>query len=252
MVFQEQVSALTTRWKFGILTITGKTVLCSYVINSLREEAHISAPFYICNSYTSGKVLLSEVLRSLTAQLLRRHKELAPYVFDNFANTGLSPSIPHLKNLLLDLLGTIPTVRMCIDGLDEFPDSDQRKIMQELTALSKTSRGHFRILFSSREVTLIENVMKGKPLISLKTEEAAVRSDIAAYVHDRLSSIRDEFDEEFVTDIERQVVTKAKGMLSAYSNHYFNLHTVRYVLVGAINSHQFRGLLQQKRRAECC
>ena len=75
---------------------------------------------------------------------------------------------------------------MCIDGLDEFPDSDQRKIMQELTALCKGSNGHLRILFSSREVTVIEKVMKGKPLISLKTEKAAVGSDIAAYVHHRL------------------------------------------------------------------
>ena len=196
-----------------MLIITGKTVLCSYVINSLREESDITAPFYICNSYTSGKNLLSEILRSLTAQLLRKNKELAPYIFDEYANTGLAPSIAHLRNLLPDLLKTIPKVRMCIDGLDEFPDGEQRKIIQELSNLSKASNGQFRILFSSREVALIERAMKGRPLISLKSEEVAVRTDITAYVRDRLSSIRDEFDGSFVSHIEKQIVTKAKGIL---------------------------------------
>jgi hypothetical protein len=157
---------------------------------------------------------LGEILRSLTAQLLRKNKELAPYIFDEYANTGLPPSIAHLRNLLPDLLRTIPTVRMSIDGLDEFPDSEQRKIIQELSNLSKASHGQFRILFSSREVALIERAMKGRPLISLKAEEVAVCSDIAAYVHSRLASIRDEFDKDFVADIEQQVVTKAKGKLA--------------------------------------
>ena len=99
---------------------------------------------------------------------------------------------------------------------------------------------------------MIEKVMKGKPLISLKTEKAAVGSDIAAYVHHRLLDMQDEFDEAFIADIEKQVVAKAKGKLSAHSKHYFYLRCIRYVLVGAINSHQLRGLLQQNGRAKCC
>ena len=220
-----------------VLIFKGKTILCSWIINSLREESHITAPFYICNSYTNGKILLSEILRSLTAQLLRRHKDLAPYVFDKYANTGLSPSTPHLKNLLNDLLTTIPTVRMCIDGLDEFPDNDQRKIITELSALSRASRGQFRILFSSREVALIEHAMRGKPLISLNVEKLSVRSDICAYVHDRLSSIRDSFDENFVAEIERQVVEKAKGELNGNAL-CMRLTVFRYVFMGTVDLDQ--------------
>jgi hypothetical protein len=102
-------------------------------------------------------------------------------------------------------------VRMCIDGLDEFPDSGQRKIIQELSNLSKASQGQFRILFSSRDVALIERAMKVRPQISLQTEEVAVKSDISAYVHERLVTIRDRFDKIFIAGIERQIVTKAKG-----------------------------------------
>src|ERR1700722_16301918 len=86
-----------------LTTLEGKTILCTYLIENIQRERHITTAYYICNSYTNGKNLAAEVMRSLTLQLLRQNIELAAYVFENYANKGFPPSVAHLRNLLKNL-----------------------------------------------------------------------------------------------------------------------------------------------------
>jgi len=150
-------------------------------------------------------------MRSLTLQLLRANRDLTPHIFDNYANRGLAPSIMHLRRLLPELLATISSVRFCMDGLDEYPESDQRAIIQELLSLSKSSSGHFRILFSSREGIQIDRAMRGRPTISLKDEYTDVEKDIERYVHGNLEELEVLFPAGLIRNIQNRMVSKAKG-----------------------------------------
>jgi len=185
--------------------------LSTYVIGRLQEEGGYTTAYHICNSYTTGKNLLSDILRSIAAQLLRGNLELAPYIFENYANKGLAPSAARLRKLLPELLATITSVRIIIDGLDEYPVSDQRTILTELLALSKSSGGNCRILFSNREGELINRTLGGKPTISLRDQNADVSKDIEVHVHARLKALRARFGDHLINKIEHEIVGKADG-----------------------------------------
>jgi len=152
-------------------------------------------------------------MRSLTLQLLRQNIELAGYVFENYANKGFPPSVSHLRTLLKSLLSTIPTTRICIDGLDEYPPGEQRAILAELLALAKQPGGHCRILFSSRDVDNIRKALDKKPTISFRDEKDALERDIRAYVHGALAELRHRFrkNPRLMDKIESQIINKADG-----------------------------------------
>jgi hypothetical protein len=144
-------------------------------------------------------------------QLLRANLDLAPYIFERYANKGLAPNIVRLRKLLPELLGTIPSVRIIIDGLDEYPEPDQRMILTDLLALSKSTGANCRVLFSNREGSLINRTLGGRPTISLRDQNADVNKDIELHVHSRLKAFRARFGDALINKIERQIVEKADG-----------------------------------------
>lgn len=152
-------------------------------------------------------------MRSLTLQLLRQNIELAGYVFENYANRGFPPSVAHLRTLLKNLLSTIPTTRICIDGLDEYPPGEQRSILQELLTLAKQPGAHCRILFSSRDVNNIRKALEKKPTISFRDEKDALDKDIQAYVHGAVVELRERFKThpQLIDEIKSRIIAKADG-----------------------------------------
>jgi hypothetical protein len=156
-------------------------------------------------------MLLGEILRSITVQFLRGNLELAPFIFENYANKGLSPSIVRMRKLLPELVATLTSIRIIVDGLDEYPVSDQRIILTELLTLSKSSGGQCKILFSNREGQQINKLLKEKPMISLRDQSVDVNKDIEAYVHAKMEDFRGPFEDRLIDRIERQVVAKADG-----------------------------------------
>jgi hypothetical protein len=186
--------------------------LSTFIIRQLQEEGGFTTAFYICNSYTTGKNLLGEMLRSIAAQILRANLDLASYIFDNYANKLQSPAIVRLRRLLPELLGTVNSIRVIIDGLDEYPEPDQRLILNELMTLSKSFVGQCKILFSNRDEGLqIRKVLGGKPIIDLKSQFTSVTKDIQAYVRFNLKEFRDSYPDRLIDNIESQLVQKAGG-----------------------------------------
>jgi hypothetical protein len=181
------------------------------VINRLHEDTEFTTAYHICNSYTAGKNLLGDILRSVTVQLLRANPELAPHIFDNYANRGLGPSIVRLRRLLPELLATITSTRVIIDGLDEYPEPEQRTILAEMISLSKSSGIQFRVLFSNREGAQINKILSSKPTISLRDESADVDKDIEAYVQASLEEFRPKFGSRLIDKMERRIIEKADG-----------------------------------------
>jgi hypothetical protein len=225
-----------------LIILQGKTILCTYLIEKIqgeRQVRQITTAYYICNSYTNGKNLAAEIMRNLTLQLLRQNIELAAYVFENYANKGFPPSVAHLRTLLKNLLSTIPTTRICIDGLDEYPPGEQRLILQELLTLAKQPGDHCRILFSSRDVENIRKALDKKPTISFRDEKDALDKDIQAYVHGALAELRQKFraHPRLMDDIESQIIAKADGKFQL--NEWIRLLIVfRYVSMGSAGYYQ--------------
>jgi hypothetical protein len=182
------------------------------MIKQMQEEQGFTTAYHICNSYTTGKNLLGEILRSITVQFLRSNLDLAPFIFDNYANKGLTPSIVRLRKLLPELLATLSSIRIIVDGLDEYPESDQRIILTELIGFSKLPGSQCKILFSNREGTQINKSLTGKPTISLR-DQADVDRDIEIYIHANLEHLRGgPLDNNNLIDwIEHTMVEKAKG-----------------------------------------
>ncbi len=138
---------------------------------------------------------------------------MAHYIFENYANKGLPPSLPRLRKLLPELLEIIPCIRIIVDGLDEYPETDQRQVFQELLGLVKSSGSQCRVLFSNRESELINKTLSAKPIIDLKDQHNDVNEDIKAYVHasDELESLRSKFGSSLIDTIEPLISKKADG-----------------------------------------
>ena len=182
------------------------------MIKNMQDEQGFTTAYHICNSYTTGKNLLGEILRSITVQFLRSNLELAPYIFENYANKGLAPSIVRLRKLLPELMATLSSVRIIIDGLDEYPEPDQRQILSELLALSKLPGSQCKILFSNREGKQINKILTGKPTISLR-EQVDVNNDIEIYVRANLERLRGGplDNKNLIDQIESRIVENSNG-----------------------------------------
>jgi hypothetical protein len=121
-------------------------------------------------------------MRSLAAQLLIENLDLMPYAFENFANKAVPASVPQLRRLLGELLTTIPKTRIFIDGLDEYPEIDQRAIIQEIFSLTKDDTRQCKVMFSSREGKEVDRYLRNKPTISFRDNNADVDNDIKLYI----------------------------------------------------------------------
>ncbi|KAH8587407.1 hypothetical protein B0O99DRAFT_733524 [Bisporella sp. PMI_857] len=175
-------------------------------------ETSFTTAYYICNSYTTGRNLVSEILRSLAVQVLKANLDLAPYIFENYANKGLAPSIVRLRRMLHEILETVSSARIIIDGLDEYPESDQRQVLTDLFNLGKLPGGQCRILFSNREGKQLDKVLSNKPTISLKDESSSINEDITAYVQTSLEDFRLKFSDKLIDNVQRRIILKAEGM----------------------------------------
>ena len=185
--------------------------MCSHIIQSMESQQTATMAYYFCNSHTDGKDCCSQILRTITVQLLRANIDLAAHVSENYSSRGCNPSMQQLRKLIPELLGTISLTRIVIDGLDECQERDQKLILQELITLCTPSGGHCKLLFSSREGVLIARSLRDKACISLKEMKSQVDSDIQKYVNRDLLELRRRFDGSIIDKIEQRVVQKASG-----------------------------------------
>ena len=117
------------------------------------------------------------------AQLIRQNRVLATYIYAEYVQKALSPSVSRLSTLICDLLGEVSDVRICIDGIDECAAKD---------LLAKFST------------------------IVLDYELQSIGPAIKSYVHESLSEIRCQLQcrdrsEDLIQNIEHDLVHKSEG-----------------------------------------
>ncbi|KAF2812552.1 uncharacterized protein BDZ99DRAFT_413355, partial [Mytilinidion resinicola] len=197
---------------------SGKSVLCSKLIQFLRKDGQSSVLFYFCSYASATSKQSTRILKSFAIQILRRHQNLSSYVYDEYVLSGQTPSMQALKSLLPNLLSSIRGPRMVIDGLDECLDSEQKEVLKDILAFSSNvAYGSCPVLIVSRDVRHINAMLSKKPSLSLNNEESAVNAAIGSFTKQRLLEMQTRFqeldiDRSTMEDFEKQIVDKAKGM----------------------------------------
>jgi hypothetical protein len=203
----------------------GKTVLCASLAQFLRRDPQSTVLYYFCNNYRSSdnKSILT-ILRSFCSQILCANPDLSAYVFDEYARKGSNASVAELLVIIPTLLSRFHSVRMIVDGIDEWaqPDQELRKTLTNLLSLTlfDGARTSHKLLISSRDVPQIGRFMAKKGVLSLSEESKLVDAGIRAFVHSRVAdiitnlreSVGNDIDLEVLERIETEIVEKSDGM----------------------------------------
>jgi hypothetical protein len=197
--------------------------LSAYVIQWLLETDSSIIAYNICNAYTTANILV-DVLRNLTVQLLRSNLTFAEHIHDQYTNKGLASSIPHLRKLLKEILRTISSARIVIDGLDQYPEPEQMLILKELDSLTHMGGNHCKILILGRESMLMNKFLQGASKISIKDELDHVQADIRAYVRDSFEATQTSWGAHVISEAVEHIVAKSNGGHSVLDPcNYLNL-----------------------------
>ena len=145
-------------------------------------------------------------------QLLAANTELAPYILDTFANQALTPTKKILGAILEKLITSLSSVKVVVDGLDECAASEQEEIIGDLLKIKGSVPGACKVLLSCRKVPSIFRLLRDKPTIRLDDYIENVKSTISSFVHQRLGSLRQNFDSAIIDDLEGEIMAKANGM----------------------------------------
>jgi hypothetical protein len=151
----------------------------------------------------------------LIAQVLRKQPDLLPYIYDNYAKTGATPSLAKARELLKNLLEFSERIFLVLDGLDEFEGPDQKQVIHEIAGLVTQTpdpyKQNLKVLVCSRETREITRKIGRNVQISLSDEDQFVSRDIAIFTRNSLSELRDRFNDDVVEAVGDDVVQKANG-----------------------------------------
>jgi hypothetical protein len=164
-------------------------VLCAQIAHFMNIDKQTTVLYYFCNNYRSSTTNnLVVILRSFCGQLLRANSELAPYIYEEYVGNGSTPSVQNLQEILPKILSGFKSIRMIVDGLDEWDQSLISKMLKALmrfTSHDGLGKSH-KLLFSSRDVPQIGRVLSKKSVLCLSDERRAIDAAIAIFVHDNI------------------------------------------------------------------
>ena len=209
MSWVKESSESTLMWLRGIPG-AGKSVLCSQLIKDLKDNSSYTTAFYICNSSMRGQDCCLQMLKSLTAQLLKSHMEIGTWIYDELINRGVKPSMAALRKVLKNLHRS--STRIVVDGLDELDEKDHKAVITELSRLVKAVEPFCKVLVSSRDGREINRELRQKPCLSLNDESENIGSSIRQFVTCQLEQFKSNFREDLLTEAGLSITRKAGGM----------------------------------------
>lgn len=120
-----------------------------------------------------------------------------------------------LRRVLSDLLGTVPSAQIIIDGLDECDPASQSQALAEFLTMSRPKSGLAKVLVLSREGGTIDRTLRKEPALSLREESDSVNNDIDTFVKVKLWRTRSEWDfnvsDNSLAKVEQALLSRAKG-----------------------------------------
>ncbi|KAH8824103.1 ankyrin repeat-containing domain protein [Flagelloscypha sp. PMI_526] len=189
-VFVRWMEALGGLFWFHGLMGTGKTVMSSFIIQTLLARKDIYVAYYYFESTNPATLSEEALLRSLVSQLAGISSTVTRTLHQKHNNGGLQPQLETLHAALNELIFTSSKpVFIVIDALDELPFDQRKYVLQSLLTFCASDGGfrtHFMI--TSREEVDILRMFEGKADFELGVQGDLVRQDIAAFVDQQLES----------------------------------------------------------------
>ncbi|CCD50121.1 similar to NACHT domain protein [Botrytis cinerea T4] len=173
------------------------------------ERPGLTTCYYYCDSRSSGNVC-QQILKTVAVQLLRQHHEISTLVANEFVYRGVDCTMTQLRTLVPQLLQTVASTRIVVDGLDECSKEDQKLILKELRSICIGPALQCKILFSSRKEAHIRQKLLKQPHIALDSRQE-VNQDIQSYLKYKVSKL-DTSDQDLLSRIENTLMEKANGM----------------------------------------
>jgi ankyrin repeat domain-containing protein 50 len=215
------------KWKAGNINYLwlygkagcGKTILCSTVIEDIKEYCDGSsnamyAAFYFTFS-DNQKQSYEDLLRSLVAQLGWNEPGLSMLVQAYEKPNASIPAVDELEKIILACAQSYNELFLLLDALDECPESNEARqnVLEGLERVAQKA-GNVRMFVTSREVTDVGDSMQtlGANIMSVATR--SVNKDIGRYTSHQLLVDRklSKLNETTKNLIKETISQRADGM----------------------------------------
>ncbi|KAH8804075.1 ankyrin repeat-containing domain protein [Flagelloscypha sp. PMI_526] len=173
-------------WLHGLMG-TGKTVLSSFVIETLRTRDDIHVAYYYFE-FTNPATLSEESLfRSLIVQLAAASSAVVRVFYQEHNAGGLQPRPSSLHLTLKHLVAASPKpIFIVVDALDELPPKQRKDFLKSLLDFcTSDSAARVHVMVTSREEVDIHRKLETVDF-ELSVQGDLVRQDIAAFVDRQL------------------------------------------------------------------
>ncbi|KAL4724047.1 hypothetical protein ACLX1H_008652 [Fusarium chlamydosporum] len=208
---------------------SGKSVLAAKLISFLSANTARKVAFFFCDFNTPVHAASTRVFRALTAQILRLSPDTAPFVYEEYIAHGKKPTNDTLTKLLPRLIGNISDLRLVVDGIDEIPTSEHRKLITDLLRVIKDTPG-CKILLISQDVPTISVHLSKHTRFSMAEEGDNTEADLAVVVSGSLRDLNSQHNgalgETVLQSLQSDILQKAEGM-------FLWVHLVLDILVNA-------------------
>lgn len=188
------------------ILVKGKTVLCSYIIQTLTDTPDLTTCYYFCNNQEYDNVCL-QILAVIVLQIIRQQPEICSLIANEFAYRVVNCGVAQLRILVPRLLELVAYTRIVVDGIDECSKDNQKIILKELKGVIASS-SHCKVLFSSRkEVHIQEKLAKNQISLDGRKE---VDLDIRSLIKYKITKLPTS-NQDVLDRIESTLVEKANG-----------------------------------------
>ena len=193
----------------------GKSFLCSLIIEHLPTRPDLISLYYFCGHKSRDSDDCALILKTLTNQLLRQDRDLAPLIYQNYLTKGLTTKTTHaMKKILKEILPSInfTSTRIILDGVDECDEAVQHHILADLIDIQRHVKHRCKILIASRNEPLIRKSMVQSIHLPLGSKTEA---GLKLYIQGEVSKLKLTFsniESSLWADIEEKLKCKANGM----------------------------------------
>ncbi|KAK2745994.1 hypothetical protein FQN55_005816 [Onygenales sp. PD_40] len=196
----------------------GKTILASFVIETLLAQPQIPVLFFYCKHQEPDKRTHTDILRGLLAQLLPKDKTVVAWFVEEYAryDQGRLILAKVLEDAMEFALNSQRHVYIILDGLDECKPKEAAKTIKWLLAYQEASQGatgKISLLCLGQRTDELQTLLSSAASIVLDTVGAHGK-DIECYVQLMLDRVRSKFKIDSLTSarIMSQVLSSSRGM----------------------------------------
>ena len=192
----------------------GKSFLCSLIVEHLPTRHDLISLYYFCGHKSPDSDSCALILRTLTNQLVRQDRDLAPLIHQNYLTKGSKKSRPAMKKILKDVLpsSNSTSIRIVLDGVDECEGTIQRDILADLIDIQRSVKHRCKVLIASRLQPEIKKSMLQSKHIPLGSKTEA---GLKLYIQGEVLKLKTHFPNIaslLWADIEERLQRKADGM----------------------------------------